>query len=112
MYRERSNRMNRGNKLWEGHRMILPEHRTRLLERESLPYSAPVMTEDMQEEIEFRVQEAMVHRKALRFVVGESDGEHTVEGRVVAYKPDTRSLQICNEWGKFLLPIQNIVRVL
>jgi hypothetical protein len=104
--------MNRGNKLWEGHRMILPEHRARLLERDTVPYSAPTLAEDMQEEIEYRVQEAMVNRKALTFVVGEPDGEHTVAGRVVGYKPDTRSLQICNEWGKFLLPIQNIVRVL
>lgn len=27
--------MNRGNKLWEGHRMIIPEHRAYMLEREN-----------------------------------------------------------------------------
>jgi hypothetical protein len=104
--------MNRGNKLWEGHRMILPEHRARMLESEITPYVVPMLHDDAQEEIEYRVQEAIVRRQPLRLIVGESDGEHTVEGRVVSYRTETRSLQIHNEWGRFQIPIQNIVRVL
>jgi surfactin synthase thioesterase subunit len=102
--------MNRGNKLW-GHRMILPEHRVRMLEREVPAYAAPILAEDHLEEIEYRVQEAMQTGKPLTFVVGETDGEHTVEGQVVGYRSETRSLQISNEWGHFHIPIQNIVRV-
>lgn len=103
--------MNRGNKLWESHRMILPEHRARMLEREVPTYVAPILTDDHLEEIEYRVQEAMHSRKPVTFVVGETDGEHTVEGQVVGYRTETRSLQITNEWGRFHIPIQNIVRV-
>lgn len=63
-------------------------------------------------EIENRVQEAMLQRKPLTFVVGETDGEHTVEGRVVDFRAETQSMQITNEWGRFHIPISNIVRVL
>ncbi|HEU4963164.1 MAG TPA: YolD-like family protein [Bacilli bacterium] len=103
--------MNRGNKLWEGHRMILPEHRARLLEREIPTFVAPILTEDHLEEIEYRVQEAMQTQQPLTFVVGETDGEHTVAGQVVGYRNETQSLQITNEWGRFHIPIGNIVRV-
>ncbi|MBL0387250.1 YolD-like family protein [Tumebacillus sp. ITR2] len=104
--------MNRGNKLWEGHRMILPEHRARMLQHEVESYVVPVLHEDASEDIEYRVQEAMIRRQLLTIVVGEQDGEHTVEGRIVSYRTETRSLQIHNEWGRFQIPIQNIVRVL
>jgi hypothetical protein len=63
-------------------------------------------------EIENRVQEAMLHRKPLTFIVGETDGEHTVEGRVVDFRSETQSMQITNEWGQFHIPISNIVRLL
>lgn len=104
--------MNRGNKILDDHRTTSPEFSAHLTEGGALPRSVQVATRDPQEEIEQRVQEAMMHCQAMRFVVGEVDGEHTVEGRVVSYAPDTRSLQISNEWGEFLLPIQNIVRLL
>ncbi|MFD2169136.1 hypothetical protein [Tumebacillus lipolyticus] len=104
--------MNRGNKIWDDQQTISPEFGAHLAEGGALPHSVQVATRDPQEEIEHRVQEAMMHCRALRFVVGEVDGEHTVEGRVVSYTPDTRSMQISNEWGEFLLPLQNIVRVL
>ena len=80
--------MNRGINLWEG----LQGHE--------------------REEIEYRVQEAMTHRQLLTMIVGETDGEHTVEAHVIDYKSETRSLQISNEWGRFHIPIANIVRVL
>lgn len=104
--------MNRGNKLWEGQRMILPEHRTRVLEHEIQPHVVPVLHDDGQEEIESRVHDAMARRQPLTLVVGESDGEHTVEGRIISYRTETGNLQIHNEWGRFQIPLQNIVRVL
>jgi len=104
--------MKRGNKLWEGHRMILPEHRTRMIEQELAPYVAPVLYEEAQEEIEHQVQEAIRTSQSLRLVIGEPDGEHTVEGHVIGFRSENRSLQIRNEWGRFQIPIQNIVRVL
>jgi hypothetical protein len=104
--------MYRGNKLWEGHRMILPEHRSRMLEQEAEPYVLPELLEDEREEIQYRILEAMLLKKPLTLVVGETDGEHTVEGCVVAFRSESQSLQIDNEWGRFHIPMQNIVRVL
>ena len=63
-------------------------------------------------EIEHRVQKAMNERRLLTLIVGETDGEHTVEGRIVDYKSETRSLQISNQWGRFHIPLANIVRVI
>jgi hypothetical protein len=63
-------------------------------------------------EITNRVQEAMLKRKHLTMVVDESDGEHTVNGRVIGYKAEAHSLQIHNEWGRFNIPLACIVRVL
>lgn len=71
-----------------------------------------ILHDDKQYEIEYRVQEAMNERRQLTLIVGETDGEHTVEGRIVGFQSETRSLQISNEWGRFQIPIANIVRVL
>ncbi|KEO85094.1 hypothetical protein EL26_00590 [Tumebacillus flagellatus] len=92
--------------------MILPEHRARMMEQELEPYVVPQLHEDASVEIEYRVQQAMARRQPLKIIVGEADGEHTVEGRILSYRSETRSLQIHNEWGRFQIPIQNIVRVL
>ena len=54
----------------------------------------------------------MLKRKHLTMVVDESDGEHTVKGRVIGYKAEAHSLQIHNEWGRFSIPLACIVRVL
>ncbi|MCX7571711.1 hypothetical protein OS242_17345 [Tumebacillus sp. DT12] len=66
----------------------------------------------VQEHIQHRVHEAMLQRQSLTIVVEETDGEHQVEGRVVGYRPDSDSVQITNVWGRFLIPIQSILRVL
>lgn len=68
--------------------------------------------DDKRYEIEYRVQEAMNEHRQLTLIVGETDGEHTVEGQIIGYMSDTRSLQISNEWGRFQIPLANIVRVL
>ncbi|PWK15595.1 YolD-like family protein [Tumebacillus permanentifrigoris] len=54
--------MNRVKKLWEGHRMIIPEHRARMLDQEAhqaRSVERPVLDEDALEEMQRTVQEAM-----------------------------------------------------
>lgn len=71
-----------------------------------------ILHDEKRYEIEYRVQEAMNQHRQLTLIVDETDGEHTVEGHIIGYKSDTRSLQISNEWGRFQIPLANIVRVL
>lgn len=88
----------------------LREHRT--MERDIVSYTSPILYPTAQATIEPHVQTAMGQRKNLTFIVGEADGEHTVRGRVIGYRAESGgSLQIRNEWGRFLIPISNIVRV-
>jgi len=93
--------MNYANKL---------EHRT--MERDIITYTLPILHPTTQVTVEPDVQIAMGQRRNLTFIVGEADGEHTVRGRVIGYRAESGgSLQIRNEWGRFLIPISNIVRV-
>ena len=52
--------MKRGNKLLERHRMILPEHRARMLQydRTTAYLERPVLTEDKMEEMQRVIGEA------------------------------------------------------
>lgn len=53
--------MQRGNKLWESHRMIIPEHRRALLEHEDRQelIERPALDEDEMEELSRTLGEAM-----------------------------------------------------
>ncbi len=95
--------MKHANKLWETHRTM---------ERDTSSYTAPIL-HNTQPSIDSTPHIAMSQQhKKLTFIVGEADGEHTVEGRVVGFRADSGgALQIRNEWGRFLIPISAIVRV-
>jgi hypothetical protein len=76
----RDEKMNRGNKLWEGHRMILPEHRNYMLEREdhSMYRERPVLDEDRLEEMSRTLGEAMHEGRLVTLTVFHPAGDEEV----------------------------------
>lgn len=63
--------MNRGNKLWEGHRMIIPEHRAYMLAREDRQRERerPVLDEDRLEEMNRTLSEAVQEGRLVTLTV-------------------------------------------
>lgn len=60
--------MRRGNKLWESHRIFLPEHRVRMLDLEyhqEKYVERPVLDEDALEAMQRTVQQAMAQGSML-----------------------------------------------
>ena len=63
--------MNRGNKLWEGHRMIIPEHRAFMLGREDsqMERERPALDEDRLEEMNRTLSEAVQEGRLVTLTV-------------------------------------------
>lgn len=102
-----------GNGLWEGSRMMLPEHKIRIIsdERETLRRSKPVLDEQKLEEIERTL--ALSLRSHLRVAVVLFDPfENTVlKGFVTSIHSHSRELKL--QWGEEWkwIDVDNIVEV-
>ncbi|MHB1419226.1 MAG: YolD-like family protein [Bacillota bacterium] len=64
----------RGNKLYTGHRIILPEFRKRLLETTEKETAKPHLDEEAQAEIEQRINAALATGDIIRVMVYTGQG--------------------------------------
>ncbi|MGZ4112668.1 MAG: YolD-like family protein [Tumebacillaceae bacterium] len=74
--------MKRGNKLWEGHRMVIPEHRAYMVEkeiRESRFVERPDLDEDKLKEMSFTVSVAIENQSRVTLTVYDPMGFQSVE---------------------------------
>ncbi|MHB8983870.1 MAG: YolD-like family protein [Carboxydocellales bacterium] len=66
--------MDRGNKLWEGHRMVLPEMRERILENSKAPKPLTRQwTEEALEQLERKLKYAQCFQKPLLVIYLRDD---------------------------------------
>jgi len=86
------------NLMWEGSRMIIPEHKEALVRhREEIAMAKPkrpVRDEFELEELAERLQDAMEERRELVFTIWGR--ETTIRGRVVKMDADTKKVHIQN----------------
>jgi hypothetical protein len=68
--------MDRGNKLWESHRMMSPEMREIIQERKKEPIPKPLLSEDYLAELEQRIRYAQGFQKSLLITYYACDQIH------------------------------------
>lgn len=89
-----------GNGLWEGSRMMLPEHKTRIIreERETLRRVKPILDEQKLEEIERAL--ALSLRNHIRVTVVQFDPfeNKALSGFVTSIHTHSREIKL--QWGE------------
>jgi len=97
--------LKRGNMLWEGSRMFLPEHREQLLEmrRRRREAAMPEPAEDRLAELDAMLGEALAHGRPVVLVCAGRCGRERIAGRVTRVDPQRRLLRIENEEGETIV---------
>ncbi|MDN4594479.1 YolD-like family protein [Polycladomyces subterraneus] len=103
--------MDRGNKLWEGHRMFLPEHAALYRERKRERHTPPVLDEQRWEEIDRLVSKAMREGRTLCWTIFHPDGPYVVQGRVGRIRPEQGWIEVCEAEGRIRVPLNRLVDV-
>jgi hypothetical protein len=103
--------MDRGNKLWEGHRMLLPEHAALYRERKRERHTPPVLDEQRWKEIDRLVSEAMREDRILWWTVFRSEGPCVVRGRVRRICPEQGWIEVDGAEGGIRVPLNRLVDV-
>lgn len=103
--------MDRGNKLWEGHRVILPEHRDLLFERrqKEQEFHLPELTEDQMEEISRLIAWSKIEERAITLTYAERYGPKQITGVIIRVNPIERWLIIESEEDRRMIPFTQII---
>lgn len=103
--------MDRGNKLWVGHRVILPEHRDLLLEEKQRQqeYQPPELMIDTLEEIARLIGWSKVNQKNIEVTYATRYGPKKCVGYVAQINQIERWLVIQNGEEKKLIPLSRII---
>lgn len=103
--------MDRGNKLWEGHRVILPEHRELLFEhkQKEREYHPPDLAEDQIEKMSRVIERSIVEMRPIVLTYANKYGPKRFVGTIVRVNPYERWLIIQNEEDKKMIPMSKII---
>lgn len=104
--------LERGNKLWEGHRMILPQQEERLWQerKRQEEYRPPVLEEDALEEINRVIRWSWMEAQPIQVTYGSKYGERKYIGYVMRLDPVERWLILRNGEDKELIPFSIITK--
>lgn len=103
--------MDRGNKLWEGHRVILPEHRDLLFDsrQKQREYQPPELAEDEVEEISRLISWSKAQEKPITLIYADRFGPKRITGVIVRIDPIERWLILQGEEDRRMIPLAQIV---
>ena len=103
--------MDRGNKLWEGHRVILPEHRDLLFDsrQKQREFQPPELAEDEVEEISRLISWSKAQEKPITLIYADRYGPKRITGVVVRIDPIERWLVIEGEEDRELISFSKII---
>ena len=95
--------------LFEAMRLVLPEHRTMMAEREKAEQrkKQPMLSEDQKAEMHYRLTEALVNRQAIRVTLYAPYGEESYTGMPVL----KGSLYLRTEKGMMRLDLQRMIEI-
>ncbi len=108
--------MQRGNLLWEGSRMILPEHRKRLLDyrdqvERAAKYLRPVWDEQQLEEFQYLLSWAIGEDREVTLRYYTQYGPREVGGRVTKIDPLHKQIQVDTVTGRHWINIEEILEI-
>ncbi len=112
--RVRPNKLTPGaNLLWEGSRMMLPEHREQLLheKRQEKKFHPPLLDEDQLQQINRAILEAIAHKRTVTVTYAETYGPARIRGWIEQVKPDEKRLKIVNKEHRLVLSFERILDV-
>jgi len=103
--------MNRGNKLWEGHRIILPEHRDLLFDHreKEREYQPPELAEDEVEEISRLISWSKAQERPITLIYADRYGPKRITGVVTRIDPIERWLILQSEEDRRMIPLSQII---
>ncbi|WP_044642169.1 YolD-like family protein [Risungbinella massiliensis] len=106
-----SNQLHRGNLLWEGSRMFLPEHREMLMEQrqKKREYQAPELSEDQWEEMSYLLQEALAEGRPLLVTYATRYAPEQFCGFVEKVDQWRQQIQICNGEQEKVIPFAKLL---
>lgn len=104
--------LKRGNMLWEGSRMMLPEHKQAILDRKQQQQLVPKPSLDEQKlnELDEVICEAMAENQPLHFKYYQKGKILNMTGKVGYYDEQYKQLRICDLNGNLhILNIENVI---
>ena len=103
--------MDRGNKMWEGHRIILPEHRDLLFDhkQKEREYHQPDLAEDQIEKVGRVIERSVMEKRTIVLTYANKYGSKRFVGTIVRVNPFEHWLIIQNEEDKKLIPMSKII---
>ncbi|HEU5141474.1 MAG TPA: YolD-like family protein [Bacillales bacterium] len=109
-----SEHLKRGNMLWEGSRMFLPEHKQALLKRKQQQewVEKPIIDEQTLVKLDETICEAMAENRLMRFEYYRQGQIHTLTGKAIYYDETNHQLRIHDKNGEpQQLDVKDIVEV-
>ena len=105
--------LERGNKLWEGHRIILPEYEDQLWRerKKKEEYRPPALEPEALEEIGSMIEWSKVEEQAIVITYASKYGPKKYIGHVIRIDPVERWLVMRNGEDKELIPFPAIIGV-
>ncbi|MGG3573821.1 YolD-like family protein [Bacillus gobiensis] len=102
-----SEHLRRGNMLWEGSRMFLPEHKEALLQRKQMQKKKirPALDFDQLEEMDRILHEAMEFAKPIQVTYFQEGDLHICEGRICRLEMLSKKLWITDTSSDIQPPI-------
>lgn len=103
--------MDRGNKLWEGHRLLLPQHRDLLREetQRKKEYQPPELATDELESLDRMIQWSQVKKKPIILTYASKYGPKRCDGYVLNVNPIEGWLILQKGEEKRMIPLSKIV---
>ena len=103
--------MNRGNKMWEGHRIILPQHRDLVMEQKQKvrEFHYPELADDELEEISRLIEWSLAKGKSIILTYANKWGPKRIAGVVTRVDPIEKWLVIQGEEDKRMIPFAKII---
>jgi len=104
--------LERGNKLWVGHRIILPEHEALIHEQErrTKVFQPPELDEDYLEEMEHILRRALYEDMAVVVTYATTYGPEQLCGFVTKVNPYEKWLEIANGDDR-KIPFKDLLRL-
>lgn len=105
--------LQRGNKLWESHRMFLPEHKEALFKRkrEIKKINKPLLDEDALEQLQLQLVTILHQNVVSRFTYYEDGQLFTMDGQVAKIHSLERWLVISNEEENKKISLENLIAI-
>lgn len=101
------------NIMWESSRMMLPEHKQRLVEhqKENLKKEKPILDEQLTETFMSSIYRAMKHKSRIRFQLFDLYKDQLVEGQVQSVDLVSRQIKLLTQVGTKSINLDEIIDV-